>query len=59
MMDHEEMDKMMDVPGAVVDMDESNLSLSKEEHWMDELMDRTSFGEWTGECGLVVGHNLP
>ena len=38
MMDHEEMDKMMDVTGAVVDMEESNLSLSKEEHWMDELM---------------------
>ena len=38
MMDNEEMDKMMDVTGAVVDMEESNLSLGKEEHWMDEMM---------------------
>jgi hypothetical protein len=29
MMDHEEMDMMMDVTGAAVDMEESNLSLSK------------------------------
>ena len=38
MMDNEEMDEMMDVTGAVVDMEESNLSLGKEEHWMDEMM---------------------
>ena len=38
MMDNEEMDEMMDVTGAVVGMEESNLSLGKEEHWMDEMI---------------------
>ena len=62
MMDHEEMDKMMDVTGAVVDMEESNLSLSKEEHWMDELMlsvmDRPEVMEATlnsGNIGYIGG----
>ena len=33
MMDNEEMDEMMDVTGAVVGIEESNLSLGKEEQW--------------------------
>ena len=37
-MDNEEMDDMKDVTGAVVDINEPNLSLGKEEHWMDEMM---------------------
>ena len=45
MMDHEEMDQMMDVTGSVVDMEESNLSLSKEEHWMDVVCDGQAGGD--------------
>ena len=39
MHDHEEMDMLMDVTGAVVGMEESTLSLNREEHIMDELME--------------------
>ena len=57
MMDHEEMDKMMDVMGAVVDMEESKRSLSKEEHWMDKtmlsVMDRPEVMEATLNSGNI------
>ena len=39
MHDNEEMDMLMDVTGAVVGMEESTLSLGREEHQMDELME--------------------
>ena len=39
MMDNEEMDKMIDVTGAVVYMEEFDLSLEREEHLMDEMME--------------------
>ena len=62
MIDHEEMDKMMDVTGAVVDMEESILSLSKYEHWMDKIMlfvmDRPEVIEATlnsGNIGYIGG----
>ena len=37
-MDNEEMDVMMDMTEAVVDVDELNLSLAKDEQWLDVLM---------------------
>ena len=39
MHDHEEMDMLMDVTEAVVGMEESTLSLNREEHIMDGLME--------------------
>ena len=39
MHDHKEMDKLMNVTGAVMGMEESTLSLNREEHVMDELME--------------------
>ena len=38
MMDNEEMDMMMDMTGAVLDVEELNLSLAKEEQLLDVLM---------------------
>ena len=38
MMDNEEMDMMMDMTGAVLEVEEMNLSLSKEEQLLDVLM---------------------
>ena len=39
MHNHEEMDMLLDVTGAVVGMEESDLSLGREEHLMDKLME--------------------
>ena len=57
MHDHEEMDMLMDVTGAVVGMEESDLSLGREEHLMDELMESVvpEMMDATGNISVVRG----